>query len=225
MCRTNNRTHPDNWYARLFARLYDPFMGEFEKRILFKRRQRLLGSLGGRILDVGAGTGVNFSFYPEKAEVWAIEPSESMLAYAHAKMAQNPPAARIHSMVAGIGNPSLEAWFPEGGFDAIVCTLVLCTIPDPETALADIRRWLKPEGRLILLEHIQGQSKMDRLWQSLLNPLWRQFSEGCQLNRRTDLLVRRYGFQPDWEEYFTKTLPFYMAVGRMAPAALPAEAG
>lgn len=211
-----HRHFPKNWYSRLVALAYDPFMRRFEERILQRYRKQLLGNLQGKILEVGAGTGVNFSLYPAEAEVWAIEPSPAMLQRAKKKLEAHPPQACIHLHLAGVEDPVLEELTTEGGFDAIVFTLVLCTIPDPEKAISNARRWLKPDGEFVLLEHIGSAEPASRRWQNILNPFWTRFVDGCNLNRDTDQLLRNHGFIPDWEYYFVKGLPFYVARGRFA---------
>ena len=213
----NSARRHDHWYARLFAMGYDPFMRKFEDRILAKYRKQLLTPLQGKVLEIGAGTGVNFPFYPSGAEVWAIEPSSSMMDRARKKLEVHPPAAAIRLILAGVHDPDLDTLIQQAQpFDAIVCTLVLCTIPDAGQAVADIKRWLKPGGNLLLLEHIHAPHAPMRHWQNWLNPVWKTFGEGCNLNRPTDQTLREYGFIPEWEHYFTKGLPFYVAVGKFA---------
>ncbi len=213
--RTNSPSRrSDHWYARLFAMGYDPFMRKFEDRILTRYRKQLLAPMQGKILEIGAGTGVNFPFYPSGAEVWAIEPSASMMDRARKKLEAHPPQADIRLILAGVHDPDLDLLTQQAQpFDAIVCTLVLCTIPDAVQAVTDIKRWLKPGGKLLLLEHIHAPHPPMRRWQDWLNPIWKRFGEGCNLNRPTDQTLREYGFLPEWEHYFTKGIPFYVAVG------------
>jgi hypothetical protein len=85
---------------------------------------------------------------------------------------------------------------------------VLCTIPHPAIALQRMHQWLKPGGKLIILEHIHGQSKMRRAVHTMLNPLWKHAAEGCHLTRDTDKLIPKMGFIAQKEDYFTKVLPF-----------------
>jgi len=138
-------------YNKLFARIYDPFMASAERRKLGAWRQRLLGNLEGRILEVGAGTGVNFQYYPREAEVLAIDPSEEMLAFAKRKRASDAARADIRLMAAGIGDTRLDAVMQPHSLDAVVATLVLCTVPEPEEAFVRFRKWLKPSGKLLIL--------------------------------------------------------------------------
>ncbi len=132
MSHYDNRTVPDGWYDRLIARFYDPFTNYFERGFMGRRRRELLAGLQGSILEVGAGTGANFDHYPPGASVLAIEPSAAMLQRAAEKRAAlTAKHADIRLLHAGIGDPEVSRYVPESGFDAIVLTLVLCTIPDP----------------------------------------------------------------------------------------------
>jgi ubiquinone/menaquinone biosynthesis C-methylase UbiE len=199
-------------YSNLFARIYDPFMAKMEERVLGHYRKQLLHDLCGNVLEVGCGTGINFPFYPASCTVVACEPSANMLKYAEARLKQQPVAATVHLVLAGVGSAALEPHVPTEGFDAIVCTLVLCTIPEPEIAVELFKRWLKPEGRLIVLEHVHGGTQPRRLIHNLLNPAWKQLAEGCNLTRNTESLLRKHGFEPVWQHDFVKVLPFHVSV-------------
>ncbi len=201
-------------YSRFFAWMYDPFMRRFEERILLKRRRQLLEDVRGKVLELGCGTGINFTLYPAGVQVVACEPSTAMLGYAYERMEQEKKniKAQIELVNAGIGDAELEKYVPAGGFDAIVCTLVLCTVPDQEAAIAIIKKWLKPEGKLYVIEHIRSAQPLGRFWQNFFNPLWRHLAEGCNLNRQTDKALKAHGFQVEKEEYFTAGLPLYQAV-------------
>jgi SAM-dependent methyltransferase len=207
-----NASQPENWYSRVFARIYDPFMGKMEERVLQKRRRALLEDLEGDILEVGAGTGANFEWYPPSAKVIAIEPAGYMLRQAEEKVARGSLAAQFVLLEAGIGDDSVTAAIPPGGLDAVVFTLVLCTIPDPEAALRQCISWLKPGGKVILLEHIASKDKWGYLLQQTIDPVWNHLAEGCHLDRHTDILIQNMGLHKISEEHFTKALPFYKAV-------------
>jgi SAM-dependent methyltransferase len=87
----------------------------------------------------------------------------------------------------GCGYPEMEKLIEPDSLDAVVCTLVLCTIPDPARALKNFMRWLKPGGKLLILEHIRSHNPSNGKLQDLLNPMWRKVADGCHLNRPTDL--------------------------------------
>ena len=211
MCTQCHTYKKGSLYNRLIARFYDPFMEEIEKKVLFPKRQNLLKDLQGNILEVGAGTGVNFPFYSKEASVLALEPSGAMLSYASQRMKRSNVQAEIYLLQAGIGYKGVENSFPRGGFDAIVCTLVLCSVPNLEQAIADLRSWLKPGGQLVVLEHIQVASGWRRYFYKAFNPVWNLFSAGCNLTRDTDRQLKAEGFLVEWEHYFQLGMPFYEA--------------
>lgn len=200
-----------SFYNKLFARFYDPAMRDFEKS-LFKKRKELLSDLEGNVLGVGEGTGVNFQFYPQNAQVFAVEPSESMLHVAKKKASK---FNNITFLNYGINDKELEQHIEGNSMDAIVCTLVLCTIPDPEKALQNFKRWLKPNGKLIIMEHIHATKPINKSVQNLFNPVWKVFAEGCNLNRNTDIMIKEAGFEPVKEEYFKRTLRFHSGVFKL----------
>ena len=198
-------------YAKLVARLYDPFMESLEQKVLSRYRSELLANLEGDVLEVGSGTGINFRLYPKKCRVLASEPSEHMLKYAQFRYDNEVVEADIRLIQAGVGDPKLEELIPTEGLDAVVCTLVLCTIPEPELAVQSFVKWLKPNGQLIILEHVHGDSQPRKFLHNAINPLWKRLAEGCHVNRDTKKLLIDTGFKPVWEKRFTKMIPFYVA--------------
>ena len=196
-------------YQKIFAKYYDPFMVELELR-LYKRRDSLLSPLIGNVLEVGSGTGVNFPFYNEnKTKVTAIEPSLPMLE--KAKLKKNYNHIKLHNI--GVGYEELEALIPEKGFDVIVCTLVLCTVPNLEDALDDFKRFLAPNGKLIIMEHIHSKKKSKAMLQNVVNPIWKKIGDGCNLNRKTDEVLKQKGFKAVNSSYFyNASIDFYEGV-------------
>ncbi len=202
--------HQESAYTRLFARIYDTFMRRIEKSVLGQRRKTLLEQLEGNILEIGAGTGVNFPYYHAKARVLACEPSASMLKRAETQL-DRLETSNIELIHAGLGDEQLAERLPKGGYDYIVCTLVLCTVPDLDAALKALQSWLKPTGQLIVLEHIRAKGTLGKALQWTIGPLWRSLAEGCHLYRDTDQKLKDYHFEAEQEEYFSKILPFYQA--------------
>jgi ubiquinone/menaquinone biosynthesis C-methylase UbiE len=172
-------------WQRVFAALYDPFFWLSERAGLAARRRALIRQAAGRVLEIGAGTGLNTRHYPDGVELVLSEPDEVM-------------AYRLRVRVATLGRPvtvvlaGAEALpFADGEFDTVVSTLVLCTVPDMDTALREIHRVLKPGGRLLFMEHVRSESPRWARWQDRLNRPWRAFAEGCNCNRATlDVLAR-----------------------------------
>lgn len=195
-------------YNRLFAKLYDRFMYGFEKGLV-KNRNELVSGLKGKVLEVGSGTGVNFGFYNEQADVVVIEPSAPMIKVSKTKHCN---CRKIEYVNIGITDNDLFQYVDAHTFDFIISTLVLCTVDNPEKAISNYIKLLKPGGRLVVLEHIHSSSKKHKILQNLANPLWNAFSEGCNLNRNTDKLIIDGGFKPINHEYFVKTLRWVKGV-------------
>jgi ubiquinone/menaquinone biosynthesis C-methylase UbiE len=175
--------------ARMFAALYDAMLAGSEDAGLRDRRRELLAEARGRTLEVGAGTGHNVDLYPETVtELVLTEPEEPMVRRLRAK-------AGTRARVIQAGAERLP--FDDGSFDTVVCTLVLCTVPDPRAALAEITRVLAPEGRLLFLEHVRSEDVRTARWQDRLMPLWRFAGRGCHPNRDTAATLREAGFGLD----------------------------
>ena len=198
-------------YNKLFAHYYDSFMRSTE-RGLYKKRKSLIEPLSGRILEVGSGTGVNYQFYSPDSQIFALDPHRSMLSRAEEKAPENLSITYLHHRIC---DDKVEHHIKKHSLDAIVSTLVLCSVPDPEKAIERFKYWLKPEGKLIILEHIHADNKVNQKLQNLINPIWRSFSDGCNLNRNTDQLIMEAGFTPSESEYFVQSLRWVMGVYRL----------
>ena len=198
-------------YKRIFGALYDRFMNSIEQTHLGSRRARLLSDLSGRILEVGVGTGTNFEHYNGDIELIGIEPSPYMMPRAKKKKEVLMFPNKITLLNIGCGYPEMEKLIEPDSLDAVVCTLVLCTIPDPARALKNFMRWLKPGGKLLILEHIRSHNPSNGRLQDMLNPVWKKVADGCHLNRPTDRLLAGSGFQLVREERFKIGIPFYEA--------------
>ena len=171
--------------SRFSAAVYDPFFWAAERAGLAARRRALVAGARGRVLEVGAGTGLNAAHYPPEVDLVLSEPDEAMAARLRRRVAALGRPAEV--VVAGV-DPLL---FPDDSFDTVVSTLVLCTVPDQDAALREIARVLRPGGRLLFLEHVRSESPRWARWQDRLNAPWRAFADGCHCNRRTlDTLSR-----------------------------------
>lgn len=167
---------------RMFAALYDRMTAPVERDVWGPRRERLLAGLTGDVLDVGAGTGANLPYLTEAKRVTAVEPDAAMRRKLTAKAAR----AAVRVTVSDAGAEALPC--SDASVDAVVFTLVLCSVADPDRALSEARRVLKPGGRLVVLEHVRGTGKLAR-WQDHLVPLWRRMNAGCHPNRDTRAAV------------------------------------
>ncbi len=197
-------------YQRIFAAVYDKVMHGTEQHLAVNRT-RLVSSLKGSILDVGFGTGANFPFFDKEASIIAIEPSMPMMKKAQLKFG-DLPNVRMYNY--GVNDDKVDVLIEEQSLDAIVCTLVLCTINDPERALRRFNKWLKPNGRLVIMEHIKSKHPVKGRLQELFNPAWKVIGDGCNLTRHTDHLIESLGFLPEEKQYFTRTISFVEGVYR-----------
>jgi ubiquinone/menaquinone biosynthesis C-methylase UbiE len=183
---------------RIFAALYDRQLRPLERGWLGQRRGALLGELTGQVLEVGAGTGGNLAHYRHAGKVVACEPDPAMRARLAGKLADAPVPVQLCDAAA-------EALpFADQSFDVVVCTLVLCTVPDPPAALAESYRVLRPGGRLAFLEHVRGRGRLAR-WQDRLTPLQVWFAGGCHPNRDTQAAIANAGFAIGPLEVFEPT--------------------
>ena len=171
-------------YPRIFAAIYDLSFHRGERAGMADRRRRLLATARGRVLEIGAGTGLNLPYYTAAvAELVLTEPEAPMAR----RLAKRAPGREIVSARA-------EALpFPDASFDTVVSTLVLCTVEDPAGALAEARRVLRPGGRLLFIEHVRADGGLAR-WQDRLEGVWHRVGNGCHANRDTLTTLSANGF-------------------------------
>jgi ubiquinone/menaquinone biosynthesis C-methylase UbiE len=176
--------------ARLFAAMYDRMMAVSEEAGLCERRRELIAQASGRVLEIGAGTGLNAEHYPDAVtDLVFAEP-------------EGPMAARLRARVTRgtvVEAPAEALPFPDDAFDTVVSTLVLCTVDDTRAALGEIRRVLAPGGRVLLLEHVRSEDPGLAKWQDRLHGPWHWIGRGCHCNRDTARDLRGAGFDVDVE--------------------------
>jgi len=154
-------------------------------RELIPYRQRVISAAEGRVLEIGVGAGANLPFYgPSVSEIFGLDPSERLLRKALNTGAFNPLEASAEAI-------PLDA----GSVDTVVTTWTLCSIPDARAALAEMRRVLKPGGRLLFVEHGLSPDSRVRWFQNTLTPAWRRIGGGCHLNRPIDALIGTAGWK------------------------------
>lgn len=159
-------------------------------RRLRPERERWVPLARGVVLEVGVGSGLNLPIYGgEVRKLYALDPSEELLRMARSR------AARAAFSVEFLCRPASAIPLADGSVDDVVTTWTLCTIPDPVAALREMRRVLRPAGRLIFVEHGRSPDPAVVRWQDRLTPLWRRVAGGCHLNRPIDLLLRSGGFE------------------------------
>jgi SAM-dependent methyltransferase len=173
----------------LHAALYDPIMGLYDRAGLAQRRRRLVAEAKGQVVEVGGGTGRNVPLYRDVDRVVVLEPDEAMRRRLLARVASAPVPVEVHET--GIDDTIL----PDGFADTVVASLVLCTVPDPASALERMLRLLDPDdGKLLFLEHVHSPGWRGGL-QAAITPVWsRTVGAGCHLDRPTLDSIRAAGF-------------------------------
>ena len=178
--------------AWLLAPIYDRFMRVSEEACLGRWRAELLKDLSGNVLEIGSGTGATLPHYPKTVTRLVLsEPDPNMRRQLQKKLAASEGSR------AEVSDASIAALpFEPASFDAVVCSLVLCSVPEQKAALAEIARVLKPGGRLVFMEHVAADGKPGRLkWQRRIEPLWKRCMGNCHLTRRTEAAILAAGFE------------------------------
>ena len=154
-------------------------------------RAKLVPEANGRVLEVGIGSGLNLPFYAGNVTVVGLDPSVELQDYGR------EVAARCGVDVDFVNGSGEQIPSEDNDFDSVVITWTLCSIPDPVQALQEIRRVLKPSGKLIFAEHGLSPDPGVAIWQSRINPIWKLVGGGCNLNRKMDELIAQAGFRFD----------------------------
>jgi ubiquinone/menaquinone biosynthesis C-methylase UbiE len=179
-----------------------------------QHRQRVCAELSGEVLEIGFGSGNNVQFYPDSiTKVTAIEPSDTAWRIA---------AKRVDASGVPVVRGELDAQrlpYPDATFDAALSTWTLCTIPDPVAALEEVRRVLKPGGRLHFVEHgLAPDAKVQR-WQHRFNGLQARLFGGCNLDRPIVALIERAGFKvAEVDEFYEKGAPKFVGADTLGSA-------
>lgn len=188
-------------------------------RVLHQPRRRTLAPARGRILEIGFGTGRNLEFYPPTVKrIEAIDPDFDLDRLSMPRLKKAAVAVDFHHMSAE------HLPFPGASFDTVVSTLTMCSIPDIEHAVAEVRRVLKPGGQFLFLEHGLSPDPRVAEWQRRLTPLQKKIGGGCHLDRPIRRLLEQGGFHIEpVQTYYLKQAPRfvgYMTEGiAVAPAA------
>jgi len=161
------------------------------QEIMQQQRQQVVPMAYGRILEIGIGSGRNLPFYDSThvEKVIGIDPSAEMLAMARERSRDLPFPVEFVQM----GSETIP--LDDHSVDTVLMTFTLCTIPDVEAALQQMRRVLKPGGELIFCEHGRAPDANIQKWQDRINPLWKRCFGGCNINRNIPALLRASGFR------------------------------
>ena len=163
-------------------------MKEYEEYIAC-HKQGLFEGISGTVLEIGPGTGVNLGYIPKDSRWIGVEPNPHMHEYLRRKAREAEIEPELH--VTGADGFEVE----DGVADVAISTLVLCSVPDVDQVLGEIRRVLKPGGRFLFIEHVAArQGSGLRFVQSSLFPFWYLFGDGCRINRDTGQSIREAGF-------------------------------
>lgn len=175
----------------LMAKIYDNIMRDAEDKGLRDWRQQLLQNVSGDVLELGCGTGVNLEFYPDTVKrLVLIEPSVHMRKQLQAKVSSSQQAN-----IELLNDKAEYISLPDASFDAVVCTLVLCSVNDLEKTLSEIHRILRPQGKLHFIEHVAATNNNTRYkWQCRLAFLWKYIAAGCHITRHTEDAIGSAGF-------------------------------
>jgi ubiquinone/menaquinone biosynthesis C-methylase UbiE len=167
-------------WGRTFATLYDCAFMLAERRGFREVRRRLVGRANGRVLEIGAGTGLNLEHYSSRvSELVLTEPDLHMVAKLRTRVATIPKELTVMQASAE------EIPVDDATIDSVVSTLVLCTVPEPDRALREIVRILRPGGSFLFAEHVRSDSPWAARWQDRLNRPWGWYACGCECNRDT----------------------------------------
>lgn len=201
------------WDERVLPRLIDRLLSTGEVEQL---RGRVCAGLAGDVLELGFGSGLNLPHYPaEVTGVWAVEPSDLAWRLAQPRIsAGDLPVAR-----AGLDGARLD--LPDGRYDAVVSTFTMCTIPDLDAAMSEIRRVLRPGGVLHFVEHGLSPQANVAKWQGRLQPMHGRLAGGCHLNRPIADHVRNGGLDIETlDNFYMKGPRFfgYMFLGQARTA-------
>ncbi len=202
---------------RIFVALYDTIVAAAEQAGLRDLRAGVVGQAQGRVLELGAGTGLNVAHYRAGLERLVFtEPDPGMAKHLRARVADE---GRTDAEVVDAGADALP--FADDSFDTVVSTLVLCTVPSVDGALGEIRRVLAPGGRLLFLEHIRNPDPKRARSQDRFNPIQQRIAGGCNCNRPTPDLLEAANFRVEAlrHEAFRRTYPVVnpLALGAAVP--------
>jgi SAM-dependent methyltransferase len=194
------------WFAAFYARVIEPS----DRKTLGPLRAFAAGGAHGRVLEPGAGTGANLTYYEwSKVErLDLVEPDPYMRKYLEPKLAELPMEvrSRVH-----LGDAAAEGLpFEDATFDCAVITLVLCSVQDQARALSELSRVLKPGGELRLIEHVAADGGWGKV-QRAIQPVYGWMSGECQLHRSTEAALREAGFDVDVTERMKLGMPLFPA--------------
>ncbi|RKO25386.1 class I SAM-dependent methyltransferase [Pseudarthrobacter phenanthrenivorans] len=191
-----------------FARAFAQAVEGIDRRGGAEHRRELLAGLHGSVVEIGAGEGSSFAYYsPSVTHVLALEPDDYLRSMAAAKAAAAPVPVTV------VAAPGEHIPAADGSADAVVASLVLCSVGEQAPVLAEIRRVLRPGGILAFYEHVRSDNRLFAAVEDLLTPVWQRLAGGCHPNRDTVRAIEDAGFAP------VKSRRFNFAVNALSPPA------
>lgn len=176
----------------VFARVYERMASAFETKGASEHRAELLAELSGRVIEVGAGTGLNFSHYPQGVTaVVAVEPEPHLRLLAQAAARDAPVPVTV------VDGDAEHLPSESSAFDAGIASLVLCSVPDQSRALAELARVIRPGGELRFYEHVLATNPRWATRQRRVAPIWRRLGGGCNPDRDTGTAIAAAGFETE----------------------------
>jgi ubiquinone/menaquinone biosynthesis C-methylase UbiE len=186
----------ETWYERHLL----PYLLDIACNIspIRKQRMKVIPQAEGNVLEVGIGTGLNLPFYDRSRVklIVGVDPGLRM----HRLALQRSLQAGLDVRLIGLSAEKIPV--DDASFDSVVCTYTLCTIPDPLQALKEMKRALKPGGKLLFSEHGKAPQENVERWQARLQPYWKKLAGGCMLNRDVPALLEEAGFEPRFQSRY-----------------------
>lgn len=177
-------------WGHVFAAIYDRMLGKTERAGLGEHRRALLAAATGDVLEIGGGTGANLEYYGDTVRsLTLVEPEKPMLKRLERHVEQRAPKSKV------LRAPAEDLPFNDASFDVAVSTLVLCTVDDVPRALRELRRVLRPGGKLLFIEHVRSDDEKLARTQDRMLPINVRIGHGCHPNRRTLDSIRDAGFE------------------------------
>lgn len=198
---------------KVFAAAYDRMNAAAERTVMGQHRAKVIGGAHGVVVEIGAGTGANLPYYDTARieQLWLTEPDPYMRRRLERKINDTDP--RLREIARSVDGSAERIDLPDASADAVVSTLVLCSVDDVAVSAAEALRVLKPGGQLLFMEHVCSNQVSVRRWQDRLTPIQRRVAGGCHLNRDTLAALRGAGLETGDVQRWQFPGPF----GRLMP--------
>lgn len=190
-----------SFYQRFFAHTL-AWGDDAQHRLYGARKRTLFADLEGTVAEIGPGTGVNLPYLPDGLRWIGLEPNPHMHDYIRDQLAGRDLDADLRT------DPAQNTGLAPNSVDAVISTLVLCSVPDVAETLAELRRILRPDGQLVFIEHVAAAPHTPLCWfQHGIRPLWKAVADGCHPDRETGAVLRQAGFSTVEFERFNIGVP------------------